>query len=72
MRYAVAIMCYHNDNLLVQIIEADSIKEAVKKHSACKSKDMQQFVSECGESLLELSEAFENVECLLEVVPIKD
>lgn len=31
MRYAVAIMSLSNDNLLVQIIEADSIKEAVKK-----------------------------------------
>lgn len=76
MKYAVGVMNFFDNELVVEIVEALSVKEALCKHSFIfknsDEKTLDNWINGMPDSLDKIKEDFMNADWLVDVVEIND
>lgn len=71
MKYAVGFLSFFDNDLVVNIVEADSVKEAICKHeSIAVYEETEAWLSELPDDLETLKEEFFNGDLAVDVVEI--
>ena len=70
MKYAVAYVNLFDNDLTIEIVEADTPKEAIKKHTRLADACHAEWVAEMPEDLEEIKEVFFDGDTLVDVIEL--
>jgi len=69
--FAVGYMNFMENDLKIEVISADSVKEAILKHSWLQDKDVHEWINGMPDSLEEMKEEFFNGDAAVDVVEVE-
>lgn len=71
LKYAVGHIDFFNNDLKIEVVAADSVKEALSKHSAIgESKEVLEWLDSLPEDLESIKEEFFNADQCVDVVEL--
>lgn len=67
-KYAVAYISFFENNLKIEIIECDSIKNAIKKHSYLQADDLQDWINNMSDDFNDIKSEFLECDSMIDAV----
>ena len=69
-KFAVGFLSFFENDLIVEVVEADNWRDAIFKHTSLISDDMEEWIADMPEGLEEIKEAMFNGEIAIDVKEI--